>query len=48
MSIDDHFINQLPDNPLLSEQKIIDYYYRTLQVYSMTNDKTGMLDNLIE
>lgn len=48
MAIDANFINSLPDNKLLAEQKIIDIFYRTLEVYSMTDDKSPFYEDFLE
>ena len=48
MSIDINFINKLPENRLMAEQKIIDVFYRTLEVYSMAPDKSHFYEDFIE
>jgi len=48
MTIDANFINSLPDNRLMAEQKIIDVFYRTLEVYSMAMDKSHFYEDFLE
>jgi hypothetical protein len=48
MAIDNNFINKLPDNVLLAEQKVIDTFYKTMEVYSMAEDKLAIYEDFIE
>ena len=48
MAIDSEFINKLPDNTLLAEQKLIDAFYQTLDVYAMAEDKSKFYEDFIE
>jgi hypothetical protein len=48
MAIDSNFINKLPDNVLLAEQKIVDTFYKTMEVYSMAEDKVAIYEDFIE
>ncbi len=48
MAIDSNFINRLPDNIILAEKVIIDTFYQTLEVYTMSEDKSDFYEDFIE
>jgi len=48
MPIDNNFINRLPENIIFAEKVIIDTFNQTLDVYSMSEDKSGFYEDFIE
>ncbi len=48
MAIDRNFINKLPNNILLAEQRIVDAFYQTMEIHTMAQDKTEFYNDFLD